>query len=163
MTAEQDVGGGAHGDEVEGIADVPGNAGEQRVGRGRVPDQVAVGPCGGRAAGVEVVADLFGPAHDDGRGQLAVEGAGEADAVVGHGREVDVDHLAPRVHPGVGAAGAGERRRFFQASRALEGQAQRAGHRRDLGLDGEAVEGSTVVGDKEPPALRGSAGRVLHP
>ena len=163
MTAEQHVGGGAHGDEVEGVTDVPGDAGEERVGRRRVPHQVAVGPCGGRAAGVEVVADLLGPAHHDGGGQLAVEGAGEADAVVGDGREVDVDHLAPRVHPGVGAAGAGERRRSAQAGRALEGQAQRAGHRRDLGLDGEAAEGGTVIRDEEPPALRGSAGRVLHP
>ena len=109
VAAEQHVGGRAHGHEVERVADVPGDAGQQRVGR-RARSRPGSGRCGrGRAASVEVVADRLGPAHHHLGGQLAVEGAGEAGAVVGDGREVDVDDLAPRVHPGVGAPGAGER------------------------------------------------------
>ena len=54
VAAEQHVGGGAHGAQVERVAHVPGQRGQQRVGRRGVPDQVAVGAAGGRAAGVEV-------------------------------------------------------------------------------------------------------------
>ena len=163
VAAEQDVGGGPHGHEVERVAYVPGDAGQQRIGRRRVPDQVAVGADAGRTASVEVVAHRLGSAHHDLGGQLAVQGAGEADAVEGDGREVDMDDLAAGVHAGVGAAGTGEGGRLGQAGRALEGQAQRAGHGRDLWLDGEAPEGGAVVGDEKPPALHRSAGGVLHP
>ena len=74
-----------------------------------------------------------------------------------------MDHLAPGVHAGVGAAGAGDGRRLAQAGRPLDRLAQCAGDRRDLGLGGEAPEGRTVVGDQEPPALQRSAGGLLHP
>ena len=40
---EQHVGGGRHGAQVERVAHVPGERGQQRVGRRGVPDQVAVG------------------------------------------------------------------------------------------------------------------------
>ena len=59
----------------------------------------------------------------DGR-QLAVEGPGQADAVEGDGRQVNVDHLAPGVHPGVGAPGTGERRAARHPSGAAQGVAQ---------------------------------------
>ena len=163
MAPEQDVGGGAHGPQVERVTDVPGDGCEERVGRRRVPDQVAIGAAGGGAAGVEVGADRFGPAHHHRGGQLAVERPGQPGTVVGDGRQVDVDDLPSCVHPGVRAAGAGDGRQLAQPGGALEGQAQRAGHGRELGLLGEAPEGATVVGDQEPPALRGSAGGVLHP
>ncbi len=42
----------------------------------------------------------------------------------------------------------------LSAGRPTEGVAQGPGHRRDLGLEGEAAEGGTVVGDQEPPALQ---------
>ena len=77
--------------------------------------------------------------------------------------QVDVDHLPPGVHAGVGPAGTGDDRRFGHAGRPPERLAQRAGDGRDLGLGGEAPEGRTVVGDQEPPALHGSAGGFLHP
>ena len=102
-------------------------------------------------------------AHHHLGGELAVERPGQAGPVVGDGRQVDVDDLPAGVHAGVGAPGAGDGRRLAQPGRALERLAQRAGDGRDLGLDGEAPEGRTVVGDQEPPALRGSAGGLLHP
>ena len=163
MAAEQHVGGGAHGAQVERVAHVPGDGRQQRIGDGRVPDQVAIAAAGGRAAGVEVGPDLLGPAHHHLGRQLAVEGPGQARPVEGDGGQVDVDDLAPGVHAGVGAPGAGEDRGLAQAGGALEGLAQRAGHGRDLGLDGEAAEGRTVVGDQQPPALRRSAGALAPP
>ena len=137
--------------------------GQERVGLGGVPDQVAVGAAGGGAAGVEVGADRLGTAHHHLGSELAVDGPGQARPVVGDGRQVDVDHLPTGVHAGVGAPGTDDRRRLAQPGGALERLAQHAGDGRDLGLDGEAPEGRTVVGDQEPPALRGSAGGFLHP
>ena len=130
VRAQQDVGRRAHGDQVERVPHVPGDGGQQRVGRRRIPDQVAVGPSRGRTPGVELGRRHLGPHHDDLRRQLAVERPGQAHAVVGDGRQIDVDHLAPGVHPGVGPAGAGDHRRLAHPGGALQGQAQRAGHRR---------------------------------
>ena len=163
VRTQQHVRGGLHGAEVELVPHVPGQGSQERVGRGRIPDQVAVGPSGGRAAGVERVVDELGAAHHHLGSQLAVEGTGEPDPVVGNGREVDVDDLASGVHAGVGAAGAGDGRRLAQSGRPLDRLAQRAGDGRDLGLDGKAPEGCTVVRDQQPPALQGSAGGLLHP
>ena len=142
---------------------MPGDGGEQRVGRRRVPDQVAVGPSRGRTPGVEPGRRHLGPDHDDLGRQLAVERPGQADAVVGDRRQIDVDHLTPGVHPGVGPPGAGDDRRLAHPGRALERHLQRAGHRGHLGLGGETPEGRPVVGEQEPPALEVSAGGLLHP
>ena len=65
-----------------------------------------------------------------------------------------MDDLAAGVHPGVGAAGTGQRGGLAHAGRPAEGVAQGPRHGRDLGLEGEAAEGGTVVGDQEPPALQ---------
>src|ERR1700722_5477414 len=55
--AQEDVGSGPHGAEVEGVAHVPGHRRQQRVRSRGVPHQVAVAAGGGRAAGVEVRPD----------------------------------------------------------------------------------------------------------
>ncbi len=81
-------------------------------GPGRVPHQVAVGAARGGAPGVEVRSDRFGVENHDLRGELAVEGPGQARTVVGDGRQVDVGHLAPGMDAGVGAPGTGDERRF---------------------------------------------------
>ena len=109
---------------------------QQGVGRRGVPDQVAVAcgpwPSGGRRSSSDTaVAE-----------STTMEGASwrlraraSPTPVEGDGRQVDVDHLAPGVHPGVGAAGTGQRGRLGHAGRAAQGVAQGAGHGRHLGLD----------------------------
>ena len=160
--AQQDVGRRRHGAQVQRIAYVPGGRVQQGVGRGSVPHQVAVAAGRRRAAGVELVGHRGGREHDDGGCHLAVEGPGQPEPVEGDGRQVDVDHLAPRMHPGVGAAGTGQHRRFGQPSRAAQGGPQGAGHRRQLGLERKTPEGGAVVGHQEPPALPRSVGVLGH-
>ncbi len=65
-----------------------------------------------------------------------------------------MDDLAAGMDPGVGAAGTGQHGGLAHTGRQTEGVAQGPRHRRDLGLEGEAAKGGTVVGDQEPPALQ---------
>ena len=161
--AQHHVAGRSHGPQVQLVPDVPGDGGQQRIGPRPVPDQVAVGPVGGRAPGVEVGLDRGGGPDDDRGGQLAVERPGQPGAVEGDGRQVDVNDLAPGVDAGVGAPGASQRRWFDQAGGPAQGLPQRAGHGGHLRLVGETPEGGTVVGDQEPPTLPDSAGGRAHP
>ena len=65
MLADEGVGAGPQGPQVERLGHVPGRGGQERVGHGPVEDRVAVGPGRGREAGVEVVVDPCSVAHDD--------------------------------------------------------------------------------------------------
>ena len=95
-------------------------------------------------------------------GELFVDGPGQPDPVEGDRRQVDVDYLAPGVHAGIGATGAGDHRGLAHAGRAPQCVAQHAGHGRDLGLRGETSERRPVVGEQQPPALKISAGGLGH-
>ena len=75
VLAEQGVGGGGHGPQVERVGHVPGQAGQQRVGHRGVDHQVAVAAGGGRVAGVEARRGRPRPPRTTiARAQLAVAG-----------------------------------------------------------------------------------------
>ena len=76
---------------------------------------------------------------------------------VGAGPDVEADHLAPGVHAGVGAPGAGQLDGVAQD--ALEGAAEGAGHRGQPGLEGETVERRTEIGDEQAQPARPAPGR----
>ena len=107
VLAQQGVRRARHGPEVEGARHVPRHRGQERV-RGLVlEDEVPVAPGPGRTTGVEPGRSDLGGAHHDGgleQGVHRPDQPGEVH-VLAH---VDVHHLAPGVHAGVGAPRADE-------------------------------------------------------
>ena len=66
MLADQRVVAQAQQVQVERLVDVPGGAGQERVGHRPVDHRVAVGAAGGRPPGVEVLGRSAGLPHHDG-------------------------------------------------------------------------------------------------
>ena len=133
--------------QVEGMFDVPGGGGQERVGHWVVEDVVAIAAPAGREAGIEVGLDRLGHAHDDRRPAQPVDAALEPRQIDPFGR-VEGDHLPPGVHAGVGSAGRG------QGDLVPEDPAQRVGQRAADGghvaTGGEAVESRPVISDQQP-------------
>ena len=143
---------GRHRVEVERTHDVPRVADEQRVRRRRVPHVVAVVPPARTEAGVEVVVGPRRGTHGDvGRTEL-VEPPDDA-VEVGAVGQVARHHLTPRVHAGIGAAGARERDR--RAHHRRQRVRQHPEHRAHPGVVGEPVEVGPVVGDHQLRSHRG--------
>ena len=151
VLAEERVGAEAQQREVERFGDPPRGAGEERVGRRPVDDRVAVRRATGRrATGVERRVDQLGVAHH----HLGTELTGRPRTAT----RVDVDvagdrqrhDLSPRVHTGVGASRADERRGRRAAARAPTPSRSIAFDRARVRLRGEAVEVGAVVRDREP-------------
>jgi hypothetical protein len=68
------------------------------------------------------------------------------------GWQVNVDHLAPGVHPGVGPTGAGERGWLGQPKGSGKDRGQGPGHGRLARLGREPPERCAVVCDNQAPA-----------
>ena len=109
VQAEQALAGGVHGIDVEAALPPYDGGACQRVGPGRtVEHPVGVAALQGGEAGVEAVRGDGQRPQDDVVGQEPPQPALEVDRI--DVVEVDVSHLAARVHAGIGAPGAGELR-----------------------------------------------------
>ncbi len=157
MVADQGLGGGMHGLRVERRLHAPDPAALQRRRRPAVEDAEEIDAPLGREAGVEVVRGGGGVQHRDGlSGEMGVQGVhhGGGRPVAG---QVEVDHLARSVDPGVGASGGADHHPL--AAEGLDRPLQRALHRGLAGLDLEAMIGRAVIFDRQAIA-RHQASRV---
>ncbi len=161
MLTEERVGPGGHGPDVQGVADVPGQGGEEGVGAFALEDEVPVQARPGGPAGVEAGRGRSRGAHHHGGTEHGVHGPDESDTVH-RAHHVGVDHLTGGMDTGVRAAGTGQIDRLAQGGG--QGAAELAGHGALPGLGGEAPEAGSVVGDHQPqPDPFGPCSGVVRP
>ncbi len=148
--AHQGLGGGVHGLRVQRLLHVPDPAALQRRRRLAIEDAVEIGPSLGREAGMEVGAGFGCGQHHDGlahqMGVQRVHHRGGGPGLL----QVEVDHLAGGVDPGVRAAGGVDPDRL--AAEGRDRPLQRGLHRREVRLRLEAVIGPAVVFHRQPIA-----------
>jgi len=145
--------GGFEEGEIEGMGNVPGEAGLQRGKNGAGPEAVAVGFSYGIEAGVEIVRSESDVHDPDGRREVDIEGALPGGEIHAAGvRDVAVGHLAEGMDAGIGAAAAvdGDGGRGFEYFR--DGCFEEILHGIAAGLALPSGEGTPVPGDGEAEA-----------
>ena len=148
VLTDERIAGQPEGPQVERRFDVPRRRREEGIGSGLVQDRVAVAAPERPRSGRRSRARPPPPRAPRSRAAEPVDAALQPGQVQPVGRRVEGDDLAPRVHAGVRAAGRGEH--DLVAEDAGDGAAERAGDRRHVAVQGEAVERRPVVGDDEP-------------
>ena len=108
VLAVERVAGQPHGRQVEGSLDVPGRGGREGVGHRPVEHRVAVAAAGGRRGGRRSRAGPRSAERTTIAGRSALLTARAMADQVDVGAGVEGHHLAPGVHAGVGAPGAGQ-------------------------------------------------------
>ena len=151
-----------HRPQVERLGDVPGSVRPSSgFGDGRVPDVVAVVPPRRREPGVEVRRRAHSRgAHGDAGPHSWLSRRARAARSVAAGRSPRHD-LAPGVHAGVGAPGAGELDRAGATHRGDRRGERRPCTVRTPAFGGEPVEPAPVVGHDETSPPRCRTGSIL--
>ena len=145
VLAYQALRGSVHGGDIKRARHPPGTAGIERQIGPAVDDAIEVMTLHRRRPGVEVVRNAFGCKDGNGmRAQMRIERVAHGIRVPILG-EIDMRHLAARVHAGIGASGALHQRAL--AGKGCHRGGKHALHSRLRGLDLPAGKRRAVVFD----------------
>ena len=129
---------------------MPDQVTHERVGPDRVQDAIAVAASHARDPGIEVRGRQSDITHRDLRGEHPIERSCQGDSVEVIGVGVERHDLTTSVHTPIGAPRTRHRDRRSQDLR--QRLVEIVLHRAYIGVGGEPVERSTVVGDRHADA-----------